>query len=79
MSVKLVRFNANESNFAKGGRLRTEINVPASVGITDLTGSKLILDMHMSVQQGTNDVLLPVTFGNQQMVGGAHHTAGRSL
>lgn len=71
MSVKLVRFNANESNFAKGGRLRTEINVPASVGITDLTGSKLILDMHMSVQQGTNDVLLPVTFGNQQMVGGA--------
>jgi len=69
MSVKLRRYHANESNFAKGGRLRTEINVPASVGVSDLTSSKLILDMHMVVQQGTTDVLLPVTFGNQQQVG----------
>jgi len=71
MSVKLRRYHANESNFNKGGRLRTEIQVPASAGVTDLTSSKVVLDMHMVVQEGSTDVPLPVTFGNQQMVGGA--------
>ena len=71
MSVKIQRYHANESNFAKGGRLRTEIEVPASAGITDLTSSKLVLDMQMTCQAGSNAVLLPVTFGNQQSIGGA--------
>lgn len=69
MSIKLRRYHAQESNFAKGGRLRTEINVPADAGFVDLTQSKVILDMHMVPQQGSTDVLLPVTFGNQQLVG----------
>jgi len=71
MSVKLLRFNANESDFAKGARTRTEIPVPASVGVTDLTSSKLVLDMHMTCTDPSGDVLLPITFGNQQSVGGA--------
>lgn len=69
MSVKIQRYHANESNFAKGGRLRTEIEVPASAGVTDLTSSKLILDMQMTCKEGSNTVLLPVTFGNQQSIG----------
>ena len=71
MSVKIVRFHANESAFTKNGRLRTEINVPSSVGVTDLTSSKLVLDMHMELSDASGDVLLPVTFGNQQQIGGA--------
>ena len=71
MSLKLTRYNANESDFAKNARVRTEIPVPASAGITDLTKSKLVLDMTMNVTDANGTVLLPVTFGNQQMVGGA--------
>ena len=71
MSVKIRRYNANESEFAKGARTRTEIQVPASAGVTDLTSSKLILDMHMTCTDPSGDVLLPITFGNQQSVGGA--------
>lgn len=71
MSVKIRRYNANESDFAKGARVRTEIQVPASAGVTDLTSSKLVLDMHMNLTDANGTVLLPVTFGNQQSVGGA--------
>jgi hypothetical protein len=69
MSVKLKRFHANESNFSRGGRMRTEVQIPASLGVVDLTASKVILDMHMELKAGSTDVLLPVTFGNQQQVG----------
>jgi hypothetical protein len=60
MSVKIVRFHANESAFTKNGRLRTEINVPSSVGVTDLTSSKLVLDMHMELSDASGDVLLQI-------------------
>jgi hypothetical protein len=70
MSVKLQRYPANESQFNRGGRLRTEIQIPSSAGIVDLTSSKVVLDMHMEVKAGTTDVLLPCTFGNQEQVGG---------
>ena len=70
-AIKVKRFQANESDFTQTGRLRTEIKVPASVGFSDLTGSKVILDLHMNVKQGATDVALPVTFGQQEMVGGA--------
>lgn len=70
MSIKLRRYQANESDFTKDGRSRATIDVPASVGFTDLTSSKLIMDMQLNVKQGANDVLLPATFGlDQQMVG----------
>ena len=71
MSLKIRRYNANESGFAKGARVRTEIHVPASAGVTDLTSSKLVLDMHMNLTDSNGTVLLPVTFGNQQSIGGA--------
>lgn len=70
MSVKIKRFHANQSDFTKTGRTRTEVNIPGSVGITDLTSSKVILDMHVNLKDSTGaDVLLPVTFGNEQMIG----------
>ena len=70
MSIQLKRYPANESEFRRGGRLRTEVQIPSSAGIVDLTSSKVVLDMHMEVKAGSNDVLLPCTFGNQEMVGG---------
>ena len=70
-AIKVKRFNANESEFTQNGRNRTEVLVPASVGFTDLTGSKVILDMHVDVLQGATKVALPVTFGNHEMVSGA--------
>lgn len=72
MSLKLLRIPANESAFTQTGRIKTELNVPSSVGIVDLTQSKVVLDMHVDVLQGTNPVLLPTTFGNQEQVGGPH-------
>jgi len=74
-AIKVKRFQAQESEFTQTGRNRTDVNIPASVGFSDLTGSKVILDMHVDVYQGTGDnaikVPLPVSFGNQEMVGGA--------
>jgi hypothetical protein len=69
-AIKVIRFQANESEFTEQGRNRTEVSVPASVGFTDLTGSKVVLDMHVDVFQGATRVPLPVTFGNQEMVAG---------
>ena len=69
-AIKVKRFQANESEFTKTGRNRTEVKVPASVGFSDLTGSRVILDSHVTVQQGSTIVPLPVTFGNYEMVGG---------
>ena len=73
MSVKIRRYNANESDFTQTGRVRTNIEVPGSVGITDLTNSKLIFDMHVDVYEGNvnNKLHIPTTFGDGQMVGGA--------
>lgn len=70
-AIKVKRFQALESDFTKNGRNRTEVRVPASVGFSDLTGSKVILDMNVQVKQGATTVPLPVTFGNHEMVGGA--------
>jgi hypothetical protein len=70
-AIKIRRYHASESDFSRGSRTRTEILVPASAGVTDLTSSKLVLDMHMTCTDNVGDVLLPVTFGNQQSVGGA--------
>ncbi len=70
-AIKVKRFQANESDFTKSGRTRTEVKVPASLGFSDLTGSKVILDMHATVKQGSTIVPLPVAFGNHEMIGGA--------
>ena len=70
-AIKVKRYQANESDFTKTGRNRTEVKVPASVGFSDLTGSKVILDMHATVMQGSTIVPLPVAFGNSEMIGGA--------
>ena len=70
-AIKVKRYQANESDFTKTGRNRTEVKVPASVGFSDLTGSKVILDMHATVMEGSTIVPLPVAFGNGEMIGGA--------
>lgn len=70
-AIKVRRMQANESEFTKTGRTRTEVKVPASVGFSDLTGSKVILDSHVTVKEGSTVVPLPVTFGNYEMIGGA--------
>ena len=70
-AIKVKRFHADQSNFTKTGRNRCEVQVPASVGFTDLTGSKVILDMHVDVLEGSDEVNIPVTWGNGEMVGGA--------
>lgn len=71
MSLKLRRYNANESDFTRVGRTRATIDVPASAGFTDLTQSKLILDMQMNVADSTGtSVLWPGTFGQRGQVVG---------
>lgn len=70
-AIKVKRFHADQSNFTKTGRNRCEVQVPASVGFTDLTQSKVILDMHVDVLEGSEVVNVPVTWGNAEMVGGA--------
>lgn len=71
MSLKLRRYNANESEFTRTGRTRATIDVPGGAGFTDLTQSKLILDMQMNATDSTGaSVLWPCTFGQRgQMVG----------
>lgn len=70
MSVKIVRFQANESQFQKTQRNRCEVNLPATLGFIDLTSSRAIADMHVDVTdaQGT-PILLPTAFGQGNMVG----------
>lgn len=70
MSLRIRRYNANESDFTKDGRTRGHIDIPSTVGFTDLTSSKLVLDMKINVSDTAGTVLLPATFGtNSQMVG----------
>lgn len=83
MSVKIKRFHANESNFTQKGRIRTAVEIPASVGITDLTTSKVIFDMHVNSYEGSaetgGEVHIPISFGNGQMVGGPQALIRNSL
>jgi hypothetical protein len=69
MSVKIKRYQASESNFTRFGRTRTQIDIPSSVGITDLTASKVVLDMHVETLENGTLVNIPVSFGNGQMIG----------
>jgi len=70
MSVKIVRFQANESQFQKTQRNRCEVNLPATLGFIDLTSSRAIADMHVDVTDGQgNTMLLPTAFGQGNMVG----------
>lgn len=69
MSIKIKRFQANESNFTRFGRTRTQVEIPGSIGITDLTASKLVLDMHCETVENDQIINIPVSFGNGQMVG----------
>lgn len=72
MSVKICRFQANESEFQKTQRNRTEVDLPSSLGFIDLTSSRAILDMHVDVTDTLgNTMLIPTTFGSGNMVGGA--------
>lgn len=72
MSLKIRRYQAEESDFTKAVTTRTHIEVPASVGFTDLTTSKLILDMEPEVSGAGATAVVPCTFGlNGEMVGGA--------
>jgi hypothetical protein len=69
MSVKIKRFQANESDFTRFGRTRTQIEVPGSIGITDLTASKIVCDMHAETLENGVPINIPVSFGNGQMIG----------
>lgn len=71
MSVKLRRYQANDSDFTQNGRVRTTVTVPGSAGFTDLTESKLILDMQVNVKGAAGaNVFYPATFGARgEMVG----------
>lgn len=71
MSVKLRRYQANDSDFTQNGRIRTTVTVPGSAGFTDLTESNLILDMQVNVKGAAGaNVFYPATFGARgEMVG----------
>jgi hypothetical protein len=73
MSVKIRRYQASESDFTQKGRVRTNVEVPGSVGITDLTTSKCIFDMHIDCYErdSATKIHIPTSFGNGQCVGGA--------
>ena len=64
MSLKIRRYNAENSEFEQNGRTRTEIQIPGTVGFTDLTTSKLVLDMKVVIKEGATEVMLPSTFGD---------------
>lgn len=66
--IKITRYHAEESDFSKAGRTRCHVTVPAQAGFTDLTTSKVVLDMHWDIE---NAIKLPCTFGANQLVGGA--------
>lgn len=71
MSLRLKRYNANESEFTRTGRNKATFDLPASAGFVDLTQSKLVLDMRMDVTDYLNaESLHPATFGRGgEMVG----------
>ena len=72
MSIKIKRYPANNSEFLQSGRTRTQIDIPGGVGLTDLTQSDIVLDMQVNcytTSAKTTSVLLPCTFGNNEMVG----------
>ena len=65
MSLKIRRYAAENSEFTKLGRTRTEIHIPGTVGFTDLTTSKLVLDMNVTITDSNEDqVLMPSSFGD---------------
>lgn len=69
MSIRIKRYQANESNFTRFGRTRTQVEIPGSIGLTDLTASKCVLDMHVETLENGALINIPVSFGNGQMVG----------
>ena len=71
MSLKLKRYASNESEFTRTGRNKATFDIPASVGVSDLTNSRLVLDMRMDVtDSGGVEILYPATFGvDAEMVG----------
>lgn len=72
MSVKLRRVIADKANFlSTNPSAVTNFEIPRNIGYTDLTGSKLCLDMHVDVfDNGGTAITFPTTFGvNGQMIG----------
>lgn len=68
MSLKLRRYHSNESDYTRTGRNKMTFDIPPSVGFSDLTQSKLVLDVNMEV---LDDQLIPCTFGIQGEMTGA--------
>lgn len=62
MSISLRRFQAEESSFTQSGRRRAMITIPGSVGFTDLSESKVMLEVTPRVRDGNTDIPWPVTF-----------------
>ena len=71
MSIKIRRYQADESGFTFTGRNKTKVTIPGNVGITDPTQQHLTLDMHVDVLEGANTMLYPATFGQRGQVVGA--------
>lgn len=72
MSTKLRQIPADRSNFlSTNPTATTNFEVPRTIGFTDLTNSKVKLDMHVQVlDNGATEIAFPTTFGvNGQMVG----------
>jgi hypothetical protein len=67
MSVQIRRFQGEESEFTKAGRRRAQVCVPGSIGYSDLSESKVMLEMEVVVaapngNANVNDIPHPVTF-----------------
>ena len=64
MSISLRRYQADESEFTKSGRRRAMITIPGSIGYTDLSESKVMLEITPTVttDAGVTPVPWPVTF-----------------
>ncbi len=71
MSLKIRRYVANQSNFVSTDAAPlTQVDVPASVGFTDLTQCRMVLDMQVSVTDNLVPVVFPTSFGRGgQMLG----------
>lgn len=71
MSLKIRRYVANQSNFlSTDAAPLTQVDVPASVGFTDLTQCKMVLDMQVAVTDNGTAIVFPTSFGRGgQMVG----------
>lgn len=73
MSLSLIRYKSARSNLTKSTNNIGDVVVPASLGFSDPTSSRVVLDMELNCTDANGDILLPCTFGqNSELVEGAH-------